>query len=92
MHLLKSGSCDHAISFCRSGQGVNIAASKTEGVISALVFDEYTAEHSVKHNCANHFAIPSKYVTGETFSRMVDIWTKTTFDGGRHFTRLNKVL
>lgn len=92
MHLLKSGSCDHAISFCRSGQGVNIAASKTEGVISALVFDEYTAEHSVKHNCANHFAIPSKYVTGETFSRMVDIWIKTTFDGGRHFTRLNKVL
>ena len=92
MHLLKTGACDHAISFCRSGQGVNIAASKSEGVISALVFDEYTAEYAVKHNCANHFAIPSKYVTGETFSRMLNIWSKTTFDGGRHFTRLNKVL
>lgn len=90
--LVESGECDHAISFCRSGQGVNIAANHCEPFISALVFDEFTAEMSVRHNCANHFAIPSKYVTGETFAKMVEIWKNTTFDGGRHFTRLNKVL
>ena len=90
--LVESGECDHAISFCRSGQGVNIAANHCEPFISALVFDEFTAEMSVRHNCANHFAIPSKYVTGEMFSKMVEIWKNTTFDGGRHFTRLNKVL
>lgn len=90
--LVESGECDHAISFCRSGQGVNIAANHCEPFISALVFDEFTAEMSVRHNCANHFAIPSKYVTGEMFSKMIEIWKNTTFDGGRHFTRLNKVL
>lgn len=90
--LLKSGECDHAISFCRTGQGVNIAANHCEPFISALVFDEFTAEMSVRHNCANHFAIPSKYVTGQTFAKMVEIWKNTSFDGGRHFTRLSKVL
>lgn len=90
--LVESGECDHAMSFCRSGQGVNIAANHCEPFISALVFDEFTAEMSVRHNCANHFAIPSKYVTGEMLAKMINIWKNTTFDGGRHFTRLNKVL
>jgi len=88
--LIRNNICEFGIAFCRSGQGVNIAASQS-GVISALTFDEYTAEFSIKHNCANHFAVPSKYVDEEKFSAMVDIWLKTTFDGGRHLTRLNKV-
>ena len=90
--LINNNTCDFGISFCRSGQGVNIAASQVPGIISALTFDEFTAEYSVKHNCANHFAIPSRYVDQEQFGRMVDIWLATSFDGGRHFTRLNKVL
>ena len=47
---------------------------------------------AVKHNCANHFAVPSKYVNEDMMNKMISIWAKTTFDGGRHFTRLNKVL
>lgn len=90
--LLSSHECDHAISFCRSGQGVNITGNKSKGVISGLVFDEYTAEYAIKHNCVNHFAVPSKYVDKETLRKMIHIWKNTTFDGGRHFTRLNKVL
>ena len=90
--LIRDNDCDFGISFCRSGQGVNISANKCEGIISALCFDEYTAEMAVKHNCANHFAVPSKYVNEDMMNKMISIWTKTTFDGGRHFTRLNKVL
>ena len=90
--LINNNDCDYGISFCRSGQGVNIAANHCEGIISALTFDEFTAEYAVKHNCANHFAIPSKYVDEGMFIKMVDIWLNTSFDGGRHFTRLNKVL
>ena len=77
--------------FCRSGQGVNISGNKA-GLISALCFDEFTAEMAIRHNCANHFAVPSKYVDKETLRKMIQIWFTTTFDGGRHFTRLNKVL
>lgn len=90
--LIKKRECSHAISFCRSGQGVNIAANHCDGLISALCFDEFTAEMSVRHNCANHFAVPSKYVSRDMMRTMILIWLSTTFDGGRHFTRLNKVL
>jgi|TARA_B100000035_G_scaffold182420_2_gene155730 RpiB/LacA/LacB family sugar-phosphate isomerase len=90
--LIKSNDCDHAISFCRSGQGVNLAANKFDDILSALIFDSYTAEFSVKHNCANHFAIPSKYVDVKTMEEIIDKLITTSFDGGRHFTRLKKFI
>lgn len=89
--LINNNDCDFGLSFCRSGQGVNISGNKA-GLISALCFDEFTAEMAIRHNCANHFAVPSKYVDKETLRKMIQIWFTTTFDGGRHFTRLNKVL
>jgi RpiB/LacA/LacB family sugar-phosphate isomerase len=90
--LIKSNDCDHAISFCRSGQGVNLAANKFDGILSALIFDSYTAEYSVKHNCVNHFSIPSKYVDVKIMEQIIDKLCATTFDGGRHFTRLKKFI
>ena len=90
--LIKSNDCDYAISFCRSGQGVNLAANKFDDILSALIFDSYTAEFSVKHNCANHFSIPSKYVDVKTMEEIIDKLITTSFDGGRHFTRLKKFI
>lgn len=91
-NLIKSNECSHGISFCRSGQGANITANKVNGIISALCFDEYTAQYAIKHNCSNHFSIPSKYVDKHKLKRMIEIMLETSFDGGRHFTRLFKLL
>ena len=90
--LIKSNDCDYAISFCRSGQGVNLAANKFDDILSALIFDSYTVEFSIKHNCANHFSIPSKYVDVKTMEEIIDKLITTSFDGGRHFTRLKKFI
>jgi len=84
--------CDYVLGFCRTGQGVNIFANHTKGIRGALVFDEYTAEYSIRHNCANFFSVPSKYVDGEQLDKMVKIWKKTSFDGGRHMTRMKKTI
>ena len=83
---------DFAMGFCRTGQGVNILANHLEGVRSALVIDEYTAEYAIRHNCCNFFAIPEKYVSEEQLDNMIKIWKKTTFDGGRHMTRMKKTI
>jgi len=90
--LIETNDCSHGISFCRSGQGANITANKVKGVISALCFDEYTAQYAIKHNCANHFSIPSKYVDKAKLQNILEVLLATTFDGGRHFTRLHKLL
>ena len=36
-----------------------------ENIRAALIHDEYTAEMSRRHNCANFFAIPGKYVDND---------------------------
>ena len=90
--LIELNDCSHGISFCRSGQGANITANKVEGIISALCFDDYTAKYAIKHNCANHIAIPSKYMDKAKIQSLIETLLKNTFDGGRHFTRLHKLL
>lgn len=88
---IKSGLCGFGMAFCRTGQGFNIAANKINGIRSALVFDEYTAEYAIRHNCANFLCVPEKYVTNDDFNLMINILRVTTFDGGRHATRIQKV-
>ena len=84
------GFSDYIIAFCRTGQGVNIAGNKNKGIRAAVVYDEYAAEHAIRHNCANYFSVPSRVITSDTFSNMIDIWQQTTFDGGRHVPRITK--
>ena len=85
---LDRNSIDFALGFCRTGQGINILANKTKNVRAALVFNDYMAEYSIRHNCANFFSIPSKYVDIDTLNEMVKVLKKSMFDGGRHMTRM----
>ena len=84
--------CDFVLGFCRTGQGINILANHLPDIRAALVFDEYTAEYSVRHNCANFFTIPEKYVDHDMLEKMILIWTTASFDGGRHMTRMKKTI
>jgi RpiB/LacA/LacB family sugar-phosphate isomerase len=89
---MNNKTCDHILGFCRTGQGINMLANHFKGVRSALVFDEYTAEYAMRHNCANFFSIPSKYVTMAMLDQMIKIWKSSSFDGGRHMTRMKKTI
>lgn len=89
---MKDKVCDYTLGFCRTGQGVNILANHLSGIRAALVFDDYTAEYAIRHNCANFFSIPEKYVDWKQLDKMIKIWKKSTFDGGRHMTRMKKTL
>lgn len=87
---LNSKICDFALGFCRTGQGVNISANHYENIRAALIFDEYTAEMSRRHNCANFFSIPSKYTDTESLEKIIKTLISSSFDGGRHMTRMAK--
>ena len=83
---------DFVLGFCRTGQGVNIFANTFKNVRAALIIDEYTAEHSIRHNCANFFSLPSKYVKESQIDGIIKTLIDNTFDGGRHMTRMNKTV
>ncbi len=82
------GVSDFGFGFCRSGQGVNIAANKIKGIRSALCYNDWAAKMAVKHNCANFFAISEKFCDEEQISKILREVTENSFDGGRHQNRL----
>jgi RpiB/LacA/LacB family sugar-phosphate isomerase len=87
---INQGFSDFGMGFCRTGQGFNIIANKQEGIRSALVYDKYTTEFSIRHNAANFFCIPEHNTSVETIEDMVLTMLNSTFDGGRHASRIAK--
>lgn len=82
---------DKCFTFCRSGQGVNMAANKHYGIRSALIYSDYAAEYAVKHNDASFFAIPSINTSIDLLKRYFKIINSSKFEGGRHQLRLQKL-
>ena len=91
--------CDFALIFCRSGQGVNMCANKIKGVRSSLIYDRETLETTIRHNAPNFFAFPAKHYSDveskeqdEEIRGMLEILSNTTFDGGRHQNRVQQII
>jgi ribose 5-phosphate isomerase B len=82
---------DRGILLCGTGIGVDICANKVGGIRAALCHDELTAEMSRRHNKANVLCLPADLIGDEIMRRIVDVWLKTEFAGGRHERRIAKI-
>jgi len=89
---VQSGECDLGILFCGTGIGMSISANKLYGIRAALCHDELTAEMARRHNNANILCLPADLVGNALMRRIVEVWLKTPFDGGRHDVRIQKIL
>ncbi len=88
---IKSGAADRGILICGTGIGISMAANRYKGIRAALVYNDYTAEMSRKHNDANIIALGGRVISPEDAARYVDIFLKTEFEGGRHLRRIEKL-
>jgi len=88
---VQKGECDVGVLFCGSGIGMSITANKLHGVRAALCHDELTAEMSRRHNNANVLCLPADLVGDSLMRRIVEVWLKTPFEGGRHKRRIDKI-
>lgn len=82
---------DRGILISATGVGMAIVANKFPGVRAAPCFDELTAEMGRRHNDLNVLCLPADFLTESLVDRLVEIWLRTEFEGGRHARRLNKV-
>ena len=85
------GKSDRGIFFCGTGVGMSMTANKVKGIRAALCHDELTAEMSRRHNNANVLCLPADLLGEELLRRVVDVWLKTDYEGGRHDRRLKKI-
>jgi ribose 5-phosphate isomerase B len=82
---------DCGILVCGTGIGMSIAANKVSGVRAANVTSEYEAQMSREHNDANVLALGARILDEATALKIVDKWLHTSFAGGRHQARVDKI-
>jgi ribose 5-phosphate isomerase B len=88
---VQRGECEAGLLFCGTGIGMSITANKLHGIRAALCHDELTAEMSRRHNNANMLCLPADLVGDALMRRIVDVWLRTPFEGGRHQARVDKI-
>lgn len=82
---------DLGIIICGSGNGANMTANKHQGVRSALCWNVEIAKLAREHNDANILSIPSRFVSEELATQMMETFLNTAFEGGRHQNRIDKI-
>jgi len=85
------GEVDRGILVCGTGMGMSIAANKIPGVRAAPCHDDITAEISRRNNDLNVLCLSGDLIGEKLADRLVEIWLKTPFDGGRHARRNQKI-
>jgi ribose-5-phosphate isomerase B len=88
---VEAGAVYPGIGLCGSGNGIGMTLNKHQSIRAALCWNDETARLSRAHNDANVLVLPARFVTVEEAVRMVDIFLTTTFDGGRHRRRVEKI-
>jgi ribose 5-phosphate isomerase B len=84
-------SADLGILVCGSGVGMAIAANKIPGVRAANVSSEYEAQLSREHNDANVLTLGARLISDQNAFQIVQKWLETSFAGGRHQRRVEKI-
>ena len=88
---VESKEFDFGIVICGSGNGVNMAANKHQGIRSALCWSVEIAKLARQHNDANVLALPARFISLSEAQEMVKTFITTAFEGGRHAERVNKI-
>ncbi len=81
----------HGVIICGSGNGVAMTANKHQGIRAAIAWNNDLAALARQHNDANVLAIPARFVSKELALSMVGIFLNTSFEGGRHQRRVDKI-
>lgn len=76
---------------CGTGVGMAMAANKHPGIRAALCGDTFTARCAREHNNANVLALGARVTGPGPALEIVDIFMSSSFQGGRHSRRLDKV-
>jgi len=88
---VSAGKFEHGILVCGSGIGMSIAANKVKGVRAALCCNLLSAERARLHNDANVLCLGQDIVGRDLALGIVSTYLSTTFEGGRHLRRIEKI-
>jgi len=88
---VSSGAAQIGILICGTGIGMSIVANKHAGVRASNVESVGAARLAREHNNANVLAIGARLTTWEVAQEIVKTFLGTSFEGGRHQRRIEKI-
>lgn len=88
---INNGVYEFGIVICGSGNGVQMTVNKYKNVRCALCWTPEIAELARQHNNANILAMPARFIPQEVALNIVDKYLSTSFEGGRHEKRVEKI-
>ena len=79
------------ILICGSGTGMAMTANKHKKIRAAVCYNNRSAKLCRLHNDANVIALGSRLISKKTALKCLATFMKTSFEGGRHKKRINKI-
>ncbi|HBX51408.1 MAG TPA: ribose-5-phosphate isomerase [Bacteroidales bacterium] len=87
-----SGVCDRGIMLDAAGIGSSMVCNKVKGIRAALCWSEKTIKNSREHNNANVLTMGTAQHKISEICMFTKLWLETKFEGGRHWSRINKMM
>ena len=88
---IKAKKSDVGILVGGSGTGMAISANKTKNIRAAVCYNVNSTRLSREHNNANIISLGARLTSKKLSLKLVNIFLKTKFEGGRHLKRVNKI-
>lgn len=76
---------------CSTGIGMSIIANRYKGIRAALCRNLNDVKLARQHNNANVLVIGASTTSGPDAVKMLNLFLKTAFEGGRHLRRINLI-
>ncbi|MBR1713012.1 MAG: ribose 5-phosphate isomerase B [Alloprevotella sp.] len=88
---IESGEAERGIAVCGSGEGICMTLNKHQQIRAALAWQPEIARLARQHNDANVLCLPGRFVTEAEAEAIIDAFLTTSFEGGRHQRRIDKM-
>ena len=79
------------ILICGSGTGMAMSANKVKNIRAAVCYNMKNTKLSRLHNNANIITVGSRLISKNSAFKLVNIFLKTKFEGGRHLRRIKNI-
>ena len=88
---VSAGRVKKGILICMTGIGNSIVANRFPGVRASLCYTIKAARLTREHNDSNILVLGSAFTDEKLAGRIVQVWLRTPFAGGRHARRLSLI-
>ena len=88
---VEKGDVELGIAMCGTGNGMQMALNKHQGIRAGLCWDVEIAQLIRQHNNANILVMPARFIPFEKVIEITDAYLATGFEGGRHQGRIDKI-